>query len=353
MAVVAESFDFVIGVDTHAKTHTLAVVTPAGLVGDTGTFPTSSPGLGRATSWVSKHTGGPEGCSRVLVSMEGTGSYGARLAAVLTHAGYQVVEAITPTSRARGSRGKNDPIDAQLAARTVLPVDTSRLTTPRSGNLRAALRVLVVAREEMNGEATRAKHALLALLRITDLGVDARGHLTGGTLTTVAAWRGREEDLATATARTEATRLAKRVLALDLELAGNKTTCQAIVAQMAPRILELPGVGPITAAITLLAFSHPGRIHSEAAFAALAGACPIPASSGNTVRHRLNRGGDRRLNRALHTIVLVRTVYDQTTREYVQRRTAQGRTRREIVRCLKRYVARQLYRTLNTPTAMA
>ena len=92
-----------------------------------------------------------------------------------------------------------------------------------------------------------------------------------------------------------------------LKLAGNKTTCQVIVARMAPRLLELPGVGPITAAITLLAFSHPGRIHSEAAFAALAGACPIPASSGNTVRHRLNRGGDRRLNRALHTIVLVRT----------------------------------------------
>jgi transposase len=142
------------------------------------------------------------------------------------------------------------------------------------------------------------------------LGVDARGHLTGRTLTTVAAWRLRDEDLATATARAEATRLAKRVLALELELAKNKTTCEVIVAQMAPRVLDLPGVGPITAAVALLAFSHPGRIRSEAAVAALAGACPIPASSGNTVRHRLNRGGDRRLNRALHTIALVRTIYE-------------------------------------------
>ena len=102
MAIVAESFDFVIGVDTHAKTHTLAVVTPDGLVGDTGTFPTSSPGLGRATSWVSKHTGGPGGGARVLVSMEGTGSYGARLAAVLTHAGYQVRRGDHPHEQGAG-----------------------------------------------------------------------------------------------------------------------------------------------------------------------------------------------------------------------------------------------------------
>jgi transposase len=119
----------------------------------------------------------------------------------------------------------------------------------------------------------------------------------------------------------------------------------AVTAQ-APELLALPGVGAVVAATVLLTWSHPGRIRGEAAFAALAGTAPLPASSGNTRRHRLNRGGDRRLNRALYTVALVRMGHDSTTRAYVARRTAEGRTKREIMRSLKRYIARQLYRTL-------
>jgi transposase len=130
----------------------------------------------------------------------------------------------------------------------------------------------------------------------------------------------------------------------------NRAHLDTLVAEQGPKLTTLTGVGSVVAAAVLIAWSHPGRVRSEAAFAAIAGACPIPASSGNTVRHRLNRGGDRRLNRALHTIVLVRMRIDPATRAYVAKRRAQGRTTKEIMRSLKRYVARQLFRSL--PTAL-
>lgn len=136
-------------------------------------------------------------------------------------------------------------------------------------------------------------------------------------------------------------------LQLDVELKSNREQLTAIVTDQAPELLELPGVGAITAAVVLCVWSHPGRVRSEAAMAQIAGTCPIPASSGNTVRHRLNRGGDRRLNWALNTVVLTRMRDDVETRAYVERRTAEGKTRREIRRCLKRYTTRQIYRTLN------
>ncbi|MEW2386474.1 transposase [Micromonospora sp. NPDC047707] len=144
--------------------------------------------------------------------------------------------------------------------------------------------------------------------------------------------------------------MARRIRALDAELAANHTAlCEAVTAQ-APQLLALPGVGAVVAATVLLAWSHPGRVRSEAAFAALAGASPLPASSGNTTRYRLNRGGDRRLNRVLNTVALVRMGHDPRTRDYVVRRTREGRTKREIMRSLKRYISRQLFRTLTAPT---
>jgi transposase len=135
---------------------------------------------------------------------------------------------------------------------------------------------------------------------------------------------------------------------LDDDIAANTTTMAELVRQSpAAVLLEKTGIGPVTAAIALTAWSHPGRVRSEAAFACLAGVNPIPASSGNTVRHRLNRGGDRRLNRALHIATITRMTHDPDTRAYVERRRAEGRTTKEIRRCLKRYLARQIYRTLN------
>ena len=151
-----------------------------------------------------------------------------------------------------------------------------------------------------------------------------------------------------AVARREAVRLAKRVIAADREIAANtKQLTDLLNASPARVLLDQPGIGPVTAAVALAAWSHPGRVRSEAAFASLAGVNPIPASSGNTVRHRINRGGDRRLNRALHMATVTRIRMDPRTRAYVEKRTAEGRTPREIRRCLKRYLARQIYRQLN------
>ncbi|RCS81206.1 IS110 family transposase, partial [Brachybacterium alimentarium] len=190
---------------------------------------------------------------------------------------------------------------------------------------------------------------LTALLRVVDLGIDARRPLTQAQIDATAAWRARDEALATATARGEATRLAKRVAALDKELKDITKRITDLVRQSpAGGLLDQPGIGPVTAAIALTSWSHLGRIRSEAAFASLAGASPIPASSGNTVRHRINRGGDRRLNRALHMAIVTRMRMDPRTRAYVERRTAEGRTLREIRRCLKRYLAREIYRHLTT-----
>ncbi|MFD1825444.1 MULTISPECIES: transposase [Mumia] len=185
-----------------------------------------------------------------------------------------------------------------------------------------------------------------ALVRSHDLGIDARKSLTSQQIATIAGWRRREEPFGVATARAEAVRLAKRVVSLDEELAENRATITNLVAVEAPELLEQHGVGAITAAVVLTVWSHPGRIRSEAAFAQIAGAAPIPASSGNTVRHRLNRGGDRQLNRALNTIVLTRMRTDPNTRAYIERRLAEGKRTKEIRRCLKRYVGRQIFRTL-------
>ncbi len=348
MTIVAHTHPFVIGVDTHARSHALAILAaPTGEVIDDAQFPATAAGLTRAVSWAARRT---DGDLEVLWVIEGVGTYGARLARAAADAGYAVVEAARMNARANRGVGKSDPMDARRIAQAVLPLDLTALRHPRADDgVRAAVRVLVASRDHMSAERTATVNALTALLRLTDLGIDARHPLTGSQITTVAAWRTRGEDLATATAREEAVRLAKRVTTLDEELKANtKRVTELVNRSPARELLNQPGIGPVTAAVALTAWSHPGRLRSEAAFASLAGVNPIPASSGNTVRHRINRGGDRRLNRALHMAVVTRMRMDPRTRAYVERRTAEGRTPREIRRCLKRYLARQIYRHLNT-----
>lgn len=200
----------------------------------------------------------------------------------------------------------------------------------------------------MTDERTANVNALTGLVRAVSLGIDARKALTHRQIIEISLWRARDENLADATARTKAVRLARRITDLSDTLRENQTRMTEIIqASEAAPLLEKTGIGPLTVAVVLTAWSHPGRVRSEAAFAALAGVSPIPASSGNTVRHRLNRGGDRRVNRALHIATIVRMTHDPASRAYVERRTAEGRTQREIRRCLKRYLARHLYRTLN------
>ena len=173
-------------------------------------------------------------------------------------------------------------------------------------------------------------------MRAYGLGIDARRALTKVQIRQIANWRRRAEPVGLATARTEAVRLADRVVQLDVEPDSNRDHVTAIVTARAPELLAMPGVGAVTAAVVLCVWSHPGRVRSEPALAQIAGTCPIPASSGNTVQYRLNRGGNRRLNWALNTVVLTRMRTDRATWDYVARRTAEGKTSREIRRCLKR-----------------
>lgn len=352
MTIVANTFTYVVGADTHAKTHTLAVLDAhTGAKIDTRVFPTSSSGLSRAVAWIGRRT---SGLADVLIVVEGVGSYGAGLARCCHDAGFRVVESFPTPARERRGRGKSDEIDAELIARSVLSVDTDQLRDPRQDTgIRAALRVLISARELVNLERTRSINALMALLRTVDLGFDARTSLAKKQLAVIGGWRARQEDLATATARREATRLAKHVIACDEDLTGNRDEITALVAASDGAVLlDEPGIGAINAAVIIAAWSHPGRVRSEAAFAVFAGVSPVPASSGNTTRHRLNRGGDRRLNRALSSITLTRMSHHAQTRTYVERRRAEGRTTTEIRRSLKRYLARHLYRRLTHEHAL-
>lgn len=347
--IVAHTHPFIIGVDTHARTHTYAVLTAAGEHLGTETFPNTAAGRSRAISWAARRA---SGVADPLWVIEGAGSYGAQLARNVTDTGYRVVEAARMSGGRRGV-GKSDPIDAQRIAAAVLALPTDQLRNPRlDEGVRAATQILLTARDELAGERTRAVNALTALLRITDLGLDVRRPLGARRIAEVARWRTRDEHIAAATARTEAIRLAKRILELDAELDQNMARISELVqASPATELLHKTGIGPVTAARTLVAWSHPGRVTNEAAFAALAGVNPIPASSGNTTRHRLNRGGDRQLNRALNVIAMVRMVHDPGTRAYVDRRRAEGKTDREIRRILKRYLARSIYRHLNAASA--
>lgn len=351
MTIVANEYAYVIGVDTHARTDTFVIVdTSTGAKHDVSTFPTSPAGVRRAVAWVGRRTSGQ---AQVLVVIEGIGSYGAAAARASADAGYRVVEPFPTARNQRRGCGKSDELDAELIARSVLHIDAARLREPRQDDgIRGALRVLVNARDQINRERTKAVNALTALLRTTGLGVDARRKLSKTQIVKITSWRAREEDIVTATARKEAIRLAKRITACDTELATNRQELLTLVtASQAAHLLDQPGIGPVNAAIILTAWSHKGRVRSEAAFAALSGTSPLPASSGNTTRHRLNRGGDRRLNRALASIALTRMAHHKDTRAYVERRRAEGRTSKEIKRTLKRYIARQLFRQLANPAA--
>ena len=352
MTIVADTYTYVVGVDTHAATHHYAVIeTRTGAVLADAEFPTHTKALLRAADWIARRTGEhTDGdLARVLISIEGTRSYGAQLAMLLAQSGYRVVDAPSP-KRERGS-AKNDQIDAVIAARGSLHKHTDQLADARAGQSSATLQVLLTARNAMTNERTRAINALNALLRVHDLGIDARRKVDRTTIASITRWRTRKNDTALHTiARAEAIRLATRILALDEEAKSNEAALLQIVKTTAPTLLDLTGVGPVNAAIVLTAWSHPGRIRNEASFAKLAGVCPLEISSGRRHEHRLNRTGDRQLNRALHSIAKTRMQFDPTTRDYVARRTAQSLTKPRIRRCLKRYIARELYRHLAQAT---
>jgi transposase len=288
-------------------------------------------------------------------AMEGTGGYGAGLARHLTDADELVVELDRPKRPARRAGAKSDPIDAERAARDALA--RTRLAQPKTGPERAALQMLLTARRAAVEAATTAQRQLLAMVITAPEAVRARfrGQTTRVMITIAAHLRpgASSGDIEAITALTVLHDLARRIRFLEAEALDHEKAIRVIVRTWRPDLLDLTGVGPIVAATVLTAWSHPGRCRDDAAFAMLAGAAPIPASSGKTVRYRLNRSGDRQLNRALHTVVLSRLQRDERTRAYAERRRGEGKTDREIKRCLKRYIARELYRRLESPPLTA
>jgi transposase len=345
MTMLAEVVDAVIGIDTHRDTHEVEIADPAGRPVATMRIGNDSGGFAQLLATIAEVVPGP----RIAVCIEGTRGYGIGLARALAAAGLLVVECEQPRRKQRRGKGKSDPIDAHLAVLAALRLDAGRLPVPRADGDREALRILLVARQEITQASTAQASRLRALLLAGD-DTDRRCARKALSKTALTALAERETpaqaDRGQAIRQAELARLALALGQARCQLKDNHAQLLAIVEDIAPGLTSRYGVGPVTAAQAIVSFSHPGRCRSEAAFASLGGTSPIPASSGQTVRHRLNRGGDRALNRAIHAIALVRMRGCPRTRAYITRRTAEGKTTREIRRCLKRYIARELYRQL-------
>jgi transposase len=341
--MVADEVDYVIGVDTHRDEHTLAAVSaPAGAVVAGEAVRANARGYRATLRFAARYATG-----RRVWAIEGSGSYGAGLARYLGERGEIVLELSRTPKGERRLRGKDDTLDAVRTARAALTSQT--LTLPRAGERREALRLLLLARRSAVDVRREALGQLRAVIVTApdQLRQELRGLPVGKLLDRCRRLR----QTRAATADELATRLVLRSLALRIaaataEAAELERELLGHVRALAPALLDEPGVGPIVAAQLIVAWSHHGRLRSEACFARLAGVAPVPASSGLTQRHRLSRGGDRQLNRALHTIALHRRHHDPATRAYIDRRIAEGKTAREATRLLKRYLARHLYRLL-------
>ena len=321
MPMLAELVDAVVGIDTHRDTHEAEIAHPTGMPIATCQVSNDSTGYAQLLAWIVDHAPGP----RLVMSIEGSRSYGLPLARAVTAAGLPVIECEQPTRKARRGRGKSDPIDAHLAVLSALQLDIDRLPTPRADGDREALRILLGARDELTTAVTAQTNRLRALLRDgNDIDLQlARTALTDATLAGLARRRAPQGATREHTVRNgEIRRLASTIRTTARAITANRAQLQAIVDDLVPRLTGRYGIGPVTAAQVVVSFSHPGRCRSDAAFAALAGVSPLQASSGRTTRHRLNRGGDRALNRALHTIATVRMRSCPTTQGYVKRRSA-------------------------------
>jgi transposase len=328
------------GVDTHLDVHVAAALDDIGGLLGVESFEASRAGNDKLLCWLRSF--GPV----ALVGVEGTGSYGASLARSLRAADVIVVEVDRPNRQARRRTGKSDPADAVEAARAALSGRAQGAGKTRDGNVEAIRALMVAKRSTRIKSLNQIRH--LGFTGPDDLRDRLRGvsrdHLGG----VAASLRPRADgDAVMAATKTSIRILGRRVLSLDDELAAIDALLAPLVAKTAPSLLEVHGVGVDTAATLLVAAGdNPQRLRSEAAWAHLCGVAPIQASSGKVTRWRLNRGGDRQANGALWVIVISRMSSDPRTRVYVERRLAEGRSKPEIIRILKRYVAREVYRHL-------
>jgi len=344
--MLAELVDHVIGIDPDKDWITAAIVeADTTRFIESARFSADRDGYARAVAWADAHTTPGE---RVW-AIEGAASFGRGLTVALSSVDEWVIEFDWARQKATKDAAKSDELDAIQAAREVLGRD--RLNIPRAHDgQREALRVHTVARAGAVRARTAAINELKALVVTAD--DDLRAELRHLTTRALVATCGKFRSSTARSATQQCTRLTMRALAqrithLNTEIADHDRAMTTLLQQIAPQLLSEAGIGHVTAATFVLAWSHHGRCRTEAAFARLAGAAPIPATSGQTQnRHRLNRRGDRRLNHALYIVALTRLQRDPATRAYMARRLAEGKTKREVVRCLKRYIARRVWRLL-------
>lgn len=339
--------EVVLGVDTHSDVHVAVVLTALGGLLAAHDFPTTTTGYRDLIAWARGH-------GRLhRAGVEGTGSYGAALTRLLRADGVHVVEVNRPDRAARRRRGKSDVVDAEAAARAVL-AETATATPKTADGPVEAMRILKLAKDSAVKGRVQALNQLKAVLVNADPALrDTLRHLRPQQLIAhcIELDVDCRDDVTAATVHT-LRQLARRIQYLAEEIRDFERRIAAAVASIAPQLLELHGIGPDAAATLLItAGDNPQRLTSEASFAALCGVSPVEASSGKTRRRRLNRGGDRRANAALYRAVLIGLRWNPKTREYAQRRTAEGLSKREIIRCLKRYLARTVYRLIAASTA--
>lgn len=336
------------GVDTHKDTHVLCVLDSLGRKVLTASFPASARGYRE----LARAIGEPSRCA--AVGIEGTCSFGAGLTSYPAAEGFEVREVLRPKRdrRRRGSQ-KNDFLDAERAARAAMAGDGATVPKSRDGWAEAA-RPALRAREILVRTQTQAMNAAKSLLNTAPEPIRAKYSGLSGRNLMKSLKRRRSatgdpifDTLLAALSSLAATWLDAESMASEL-----KARMDAVVRDLAPAMLEIEGCGVLSAVeLGVAAGDNPGRMRSEASFAMLCGASPIEASSGRAVRHRLNRGGNRRANRALHSIVTSRMCTDGRTASYIARRISEGKSKREAMRCLKRYVAREVYKALLTPAA--
>ena len=347
MTIVGTNPDAVVGgVDTHVDVHVAAAVNHVGGVLGVEAFSTTRAGYRRLVGWLRSHG------ELTLVGVEGTGSYGVGLARYLTRAGISVVEVDRPNRQARHRKGKSDPVDAVAAARAALSGTATGSPKSRDGNVEA-IRVLMIARRSAVDSRIETLNQLRHL--VFTASPEIRAKFTGLTAVSLAnkasGLRPRAgEDRVRYTTLVTIRALGNRVQYLREETKRLNPLLRPPIHESAPEFLTVFGVGFDTAAKLLVAAGdNPERIRTEGAWAHLCGVAPIPASSGKTRRHRLNRGGNRQANSALYHIVITRMRHDQPTRNYVAHRLAEGKTIGEISRILKRYAAREVFKHLPRP----
>lgn len=349
MTRAKEALQITAGVDTHKDTHTAAVLDNNGCLLGVSEFPATAAGFACLELWMEAF--GEVGC----VGIEGTGSYGAGLTQYLQTKGVSVLEVCRPNRQLRRRNGKSDPADAEAAARAVL--SGQALGTPKSKDGPVeAMRLLRTERKSAIKARTQAANQIHATIITAPEGLrqQLRRQSLRGIVKTAAAFRVALEPGCSllATIRYVLRGLARRWRTLNEEIQRVDQILASMVKKLAPELIKRPGIGrEVASALLVAAGDNPERLRSEGAFAALCGVSPVDASSGRQHRHRLNRGGNRDANRALWVIACSRMRCDARTREYVTRRTEQGLSRKEILRCLKRYIAREIFNQLRPALA--